>query len=716
MKNKMSTPFLLLLLHLLQTPTFGHGDCPSPSDKGLTCYSDYSHNITCIWKSSSVPDQKNNACLINAERFKWLGQPYGPEEKNRFASCKLQSFDKASPALKRCSLIFSRPFIFMSFSVVALNMSCSPSNQNKIIFYKPACNIKVNPPPKPEVNVTAVSWFSDVHEDTRISEFSSQLQWKQKEQQWSDLQIKNTSCTWKCMAQLDQDLLLKGETYEARVRVLALMPNKGTWSDWSPTASWVSSVGKTRSGSGKDVAVLNWSILGLALFGVLLLPGAFFTAYKSSCSRIYIMKKMTGPPLPDPAKSAQLQTWLNPHFPSESYQSFLESMKIVSVEVTSAVDAVILCKPDVKMIPEDNKYDSSCASFSSISNPNYSGLCSSPAFPVTAGSLEHCVSNNNGRVHKEEKNEKQDGDVAEKELELVKMLLKGRINGEAVVVSDYRKNDKLQAELQRFHSFDSGISNYEEVSRESMEADDINRPDEGIPCKEEKWQGNNEGNRIKSNIQKLFEDSGRILDKNSILSPYKQIPTTQAENAELLRLQSVDSGMSSNEEVSQDSMEEDSVYMAEGEDEGALSKERRQKDFQKVFGGIFGQNSPQGVSGYKQIPIMQAEICELSSPDSETSRIDEDSLEDSMGEEDKTTEGTCFWFPPLLPTPFPSPIVSLSQQPLDTFRSNLGLVSPPLQRNDLLKQIIRMSDSVARQPSDNGYRPVRQKQSKEWES
>lgn len=384
-------------------------------------------------------------------------------------------------------------------------------------------------------------------------------------------------------------------------------------------------------------------------------------------------------------------------------------MNIVSVEVTSAVDAIILCKPDVKMIPEKNKYNSSSASLSSFSNPNYSGLCSSPAFPVTAGSLEHCVSNDNGCAHKEEKNEKQDSDVAEKELEMVKMLLKGRIKNEAVVISDYRKNDKLQA----LHSSDSGISSYEEVSQESKEADGIKRTDEGTLCKEEKWELNNEGNKTKSDIQKLFEDSGRILGKNYILSPYKQIPITQAENAELFRLQSVDSGMSSNEDVSQDSMEEDSVYMAEEDDEGTLNKERRQKDFQKVFGGIFCQNFPQGVSEYKQIPIMQAE---LSSLDSETSRIDEDSLEDSMEEDDKTTKGTRFWFPPLLPTPLTSPIVSLSQQPLDTARSKSGLVSPPLQRNDLLKQSIQMSDSVVRQPYDNGYRPVKQEQSKEWEA
>lgn len=45
--------------------------------------------------------------------------------------------------------------------------------------------VKVNPPPKPEVNITTLSWLSHVSKHEGITHFSSELQWKQKEQQWS---------------------------------------------------------------------------------------------------------------------------------------------------------------------------------------------------------------------------------------------------------------------------------------------------------------------------------------------------------------------------------------------------------------------------------------------------------------------------------------------------------------------------------------------------
>ncbi|XP_007578049.1 uncharacterized protein LOC103156075 [Poecilia formosa] len=588
----MATPFLFILLHLLSTSA---DDCMGPPHNSLTCYNDYSHNISCTWKSSH---HKNDACSIYAEL-----------PRKNCAFCKLQPFDDTRPDLK-CSLIFNGTELFQSFTKLSMNLSCFPSKQSEIIFYQPACHIKVNPPPKPEVNFTMVSWFSQVPKPINIKYYlyNTELQWKRKGHGWSELQTKTSVCKWECTAQLDEDLLLEGKTYDARVRVLANYDfglAGASWSDWSPTVSWV-----PRPRSGEDVVDLNWAILSLAVFGLLLLPGVFIAKRKNACSRIYILKKITGPPLPDPTKSTQFQTWLDPYVTSDLYQSFLKSADIVCVEETSAVDDVTPCMPDIKMMPEFNEYESSCSSFS---NHSYSGFCNPPVFPLTAGSpMPHAVeaSYKNVPGPKAEKNKNQDSDVARREAEMVMALLMGGINHEAVVISDYKSVQKLETELHSFHSVDSSMTSYEEVSQESMEADSINMV-EGTPWVQENQEINNEGNETKSNIQKLFEGSESILGKITVVSDYKQIPTIRAENTEFLRLHSADSGMDSYEEVSQESMEEDSIHMMEGHDDGSLSKERKESEIQKLFGGIFCQNPPQGFSDYKQVPTFQAESLEL---------------------------------------------------------------------------------------------------------
>lgn len=60
-------------------------------------------------------------------------------------------------------------------------------------------------------------------------------------------QTKHTQCDWNCTAELDPDLLIQGERYEARVRAEAAHDwADSTWSEWGPTTSWVSLVGKTK--------------------------------------------------------------------------------------------------------------------------------------------------------------------------------------------------------------------------------------------------------------------------------------------------------------------------------------------------------------------------------------------------------------------------------------------------------------------------------------
>lgn len=59
-----------------------------------------------------------------------------------------------------------------------------------------------------------------------------------------------------CQTELNPDLLVRDERYEARVRILASDSGyESTWSDWSPTASWVAPIGTTKAPSMGNTAV-----------------------------------------------------------------------------------------------------------------------------------------------------------------------------------------------------------------------------------------------------------------------------------------------------------------------------------------------------------------------------------------------------------------------------------------------------------------------------
>ncbi|XP_024860745.1 uncharacterized protein LOC108238836 isoform X2 [Kryptolebias marmoratus] len=538
--------------------------------------------------------------------------------------CDLKAFNSSKPALRNCSLIFAKSYIFMPKHDLSMNVSCVPGK----ITYMPICHIKVNSPGKPNVNFTAVSWLTQVEKHPRISQYDTQLEWKNQNQSWSDpsVQKKEIICELDCEAELDPDLLVQGETYEARVRVKAKFPNyEGIWSDWSPTKTWVSLVGRIKPPSGMAVGILNASLASLAVFGLLLVV-IFLRMHKTTW--VCIGKSITGPPIPNPAKSAHLQTWLRPNFTSESIYSFLKPVEIVSVEVTFAVDALTYCEPDVKMMPEKYNYESSCSSFS---NPSYSELCSPST--VSSFTIEPCAIDApygpvRGQV--EEKITKQGNNVAaENGMEIMKLIVNGSKNSEAVkVILDYEKVEKLQMERLRLHSVDSGMCSCEEVSQESMEEDSINMTDgqdEGTQSEAEK-----EGDGMKADVQKLIGSSGGKLGKNSIqvCFDYKRVPIPQAESPEL---PSLDSGVSSTGE-------------------------------------------------------------------------EHESQEENMEDQDQTTH---FLFPPHLSSDLKG---SSSPHPLIFSESDPVPFWPPLPSNNILEKVALMSNSMRVEPCGDGYKPVRQEE------
>ncbi|CAI5654416.1 unnamed protein product [Oreochromis niloticus] len=223
-RNKKTLSLFILLLLLLVCKSEECTRLP----KNLTCYSDYNKIITCLWKSKYVSD--DTACTIDAQY-----------KSRRLASCDLKPVDVSRPTLKKCSLIFEIEY------TLSLNLNC---NQMKSVItsFKPSCHIKVNPPAEPKVNFTSVSWLSQVPKHERISSYRSVVQWKKQDQSWSDRAVhkkRGIQCGQECKAELEPDLLIRGERYEARVRVRSIFQHrKGAWSDWSPTASWESPAGR----------------------------------------------------------------------------------------------------------------------------------------------------------------------------------------------------------------------------------------------------------------------------------------------------------------------------------------------------------------------------------------------------------------------------------------------------------------------------------------
>lgn len=360
---------------------------------------------------------------------------------------------------------------------------------------------------------------------------------------------------------------------------------------------------------------------------------------------VYIVKKIRGPPIPNPAVSflqdINFETKLSPHFNSASFHHVLKPMEIIPVEVTSIVDAVAPCMPERPPL-EKMKCESSSDNLnsSSFSNPSYSHLCPlPPASSLTAGNLEPCAADTPyGPVGSQGQGLNAEQDKEEKRMQEVKFLQflsKGRVDSKTVqVISDYEKAEKLQVERIRLQSLDSGVCSGEEVSQESLEADSISvtdNHDEGPKgCEvDERWNGK------EVHFQKLFSSSGGAFAKGSIqvCSDYECVQKLQPTSPEL---PSLDSGVSSGseEQVSQ-----------------------------------------------------------------------EEGLEDV----DNSTETTSFLFPPPSSCPLPCSLPSFPQPPSKF--SGPG-ESPALQAlpSHLLGMIALMSASRSVEPSGDGYMPVRQEQ------
>ncbi|XP_075939038.1 uncharacterized protein LOC142940051 isoform X2 [Anarhichas minor] len=558
MERNNKTPLLFLPLALLCVCAVGDENCPSVPDNKLTeltCHSDYDQTITCLWNSTSVSDHPGNVCTILAERKS--------EFTNYRNSCMLEPVDASRPTLKTCLLFFKRRYRFLSSQVLSINLSCNPGKQTLSLSFKPACHIKLHPPPRPDVNFTTVSWFPQVTKNEAIVFYRSELQWKHEDQSWMDPSVLKNILTadkkWSFTRELHENQLRRGERYEARVRVKAVQDEKKSiwsdWSDWSPVASWESAVGGTKERpSDRHVGILAM-VAAAAAFAVFLAVIHFKT---DKSSWVYMVKRIRGPPLPNPAKSflqdVDFQNW-SPHFSDESFHSLFKPAEVVSVEVTYAVDGVAPLGLEAALLEKMRSESSYESTNSNFSNPSYSHLCPPPPPPplpvssLTAGSLAPCAADTPyGPVggHADKAQQEARGE----EVEIRLLLSKGGNDSESMpMVSDYERAEKIQVERARLQSLDSGVCSGEEVSQESLEADSINTA-EG----EEESEG---GSGKEVDFQKLFGGGGGVFHKGSIqvCSGYERVETPQPDGPELL---SMDSGVSGvgEEQVSQEDVDQ----------------------------------------------------------------------------------------------------------------------------------------------------------------
>ncbi|KAF7651879.1 hypothetical protein LDENG_00104220 [Lucifuga dentata] len=558
----MATDQKTLLLLLAATLQFLHAEqeaCFSHQDHGLSCLNDFNNNITCVWNSTRVSENMDAACTISASR-KQTSMKKHHQKYN--ASCSLEHADASRPGLQMCSLIFRHTHVFQSFHELSFNLSCQPLKKNLTpnLTYRPAFCVKMNPPGKPKVNFTTVSWSLQVPRNFKITQCNSHLQWKRDKQAWKDASGRrkdDQQCDMDGLVELNPDALVRGERYEVRVRIQANNDSgefQSTWSDWSPVASWVSPIGTKQPPPTGGSAVLQLDMLmgtaagaTVALFMVIML----FRMDKNTW--VYVAKKIRGPPLPNPAKflrhDQNFQAWLKPQFTSESFHR-MSLVDIAPIEVTSTVDTVAPCGMEAAQ-PETMGRESSSTS-SSFFNPSYSHVC-----PPPGSSLQPCAPDapygpvgcrgddaNTGQDREEERG---------KDSEIQLLFSKGGESGESLrVSSDYERVEKIQIQRSRLQSPDSGVCSGEEVSQESLEeADSFSVADE--------WSEGKERSSKEDAFQTLL---GRLnpapaLSRGSIqvCSDYESVEKVQADSP---GLRSPDSGVNSGveEQMSQESLED----------------------------------------------------------------------------------------------------------------------------------------------------------------
>ncbi|KAM9780472.1 interleukin-2 receptor subunit beta [Neosynchiropus ocellatus] len=292
MKRPASVLVLLLSLPLaLATP------------QGLSCVNDLVSRVSCTWRNFSM--DRTQDCWISAETR--VRKPGGAHA----ARCQLSR--NTGP---HCSLTF-HPYEFNPMEVLPkINVTCGGTLVETLPQYAIKKHIQMNPPGLPHVsrmeNHTLIIWSPGHPFSQYIREFKfeAELHQSHESEELGVLQVRGPELRL-------EPWQLKGRC-RVKVRVNADYTNS-TWSEWSPTTSWVCSDPQSPGAGGgvpkqtpNQTQTISWaamsSLVGTVLVAILVL---------SRCMRSWKMK-----PVPNPSKyfqtlhsvhSGNLKKWLNPH-------------------------------------------------------------------------------------------------------------------------------------------------------------------------------------------------------------------------------------------------------------------------------------------------------------------------------------------------------------------------------------------------------------------
>ncbi|XP_034543513.1 uncharacterized protein LOC117815733 [Notolabrus celidotus] len=534
MERNKRTPLLFFFLPILHVCTIRMVQgCDSQPGQTLYCHSDYNRTVTCEWNSTY---EDNHECILN-----------GKGEYTENKSCKLKPVDVSRPTLQKCSMVFGTwDEIFQKSHTITINLICDCVRiPVTTIYFWPSKLIKLDPPQKPEINLTNVSVVpAGAKKRNKIKMYRFEIQWKHEKETWrndrSKVQIINKSCEWNCTAQLFSDALMQGERYEARVRVQAVMDElkfKCVGSDWSPTTSWVSRIGRPPKVFLDEPWIISITVTCAVVLALIM---AVITLKRNKTVWIFLITKIKGQPIPNPAKSflkdVNFQSYL-----SSRLTNLFTPLEITSIEIVSPVKLVPF-KPEAELLEKMKSKSSYDSSNSGFSNPSYAHLGSAPPVTVsllTAGNLDPCAADTPyGPVcsQSEDKDAGQEREeVREKDVKILKLLSNGCNKGNPpLVISDYERVEKVQLERSRLQSLDSGVCSGEEPSQESLEADSINVTESHDEINEEREAGK----ETEGVFQKLFGGNVDISGKGSIqvCYDYERVQKLQPDSPELQSL------------------------------------------------------------------------------------------------------------------------------------------------------------------------------------
>lgn len=436
-------PSLYLLLLLLRLCPASASDCEPRSISNLSCFFNHKQNISCEWATD-----RTDECSMQAHNVK--------EDRKRFVPYKSSCILKPRDARGRrtCSMSIDKTVKIMNFHVLSLKLSCAHMPQSLDTWYKPWCHTKLDAPDAPVVNGSSLSWTKASRRLTPQYE----LQWTRQHLSWADGWSRREDPP----AELQNNTLVLGQRYSARVRVQVRGIVLSEWSEWSPTLSWVSTVGRSQeppNGSGRVGAegVGLWTSVSVVVctLGLML--------FCTSRGRwVHKMKVVKGA-LSSSAPSALKMGWQPPLFSSDSYLTFLKPMDIIaSVELLPPEPRPV---PDCLLSLDDNPSSPSRPlrfSLSSFSNPSYSQLCPQQA------------PNSDPEPTPQSSDPQSDpGLVSFPPLDLLELLRSAQQSQGVPVVCEYERVEAVGAQgpggdRVRLTSVDSGVGSGEEVSQDSL--------------------------------------------------------------------------------------------------------------------------------------------------------------------------------------------------------------------------------------------------------